>query len=161
MLYPEVPAANFFPSSATKPIEPIVRAHEKFRSPVKSTPARKPPARPYYPDSAQSRFTPSHGPTSFAGTIVPPKTFDYTFGLGSVFTSAKKMIFNTSSSVNDQKMPASEIPIQSIPAPDFDMFNVSLGGGGFDSHDELSVIEPVQVHDDLPTQITHWDTRLL
>ena len=41
------------------------------------------------------------------------------------------------------------------------MLNVSLGGGGFDSHDELSVIEAPQVHDDLPEQTTMVDHESL
>ena len=32
MLYPDEATANFFPSSANKPIEPVSRAHEKLRS---------------------------------------------------------------------------------------------------------------------------------
>ena len=57
-------------------------------------------------------------------------------------------------------MSASEIEKISIPPPEFDMLNVSLGGG-FDSHDELSVIEPVQVHDDLPEPTTMIDHEAL
>ena len=71
MLYPDKPAANFFPSNVTKPIEPTSRAHEKFRSPVKSTPLSQ--TRVYYPHSVQSQFTATHGPSSFSGAINPPK----------------------------------------------------------------------------------------
>ena len=85
MLYPDKPAANFFPSNVTKPIEPTSRAHEKFRTPGK-TPGKSPlksglPQRTYYPDSAQSRFTPNHNPSSFAGTVpVAVNAPEFTWG---------------------------------------------------------------------------------
>ena len=100
MLYPDEPADIFFPSNVNKPIEPISRAHEKFRTPGK-TPGKSPlksglPQRTYYPDSAQSRFTPSHSPSSFAGTIpVPVKAPEFSWGIGNLFLSAKKYVFGS------------------------------------------------------------------
>ena len=57
-------------------------------------------------------------------------------------------------------MSASEIEKITMDPPDFDIQNVSVGGG-FDSHDELSVIEPVQVHDDIPEPTAMVDHEAL
>ena len=73
------------------------------------------------------------------------------FTFGSMFTSAKKFIFGDSTQVDTRKMSASdpEYQIQQISPTGFDIQNVS-GAIDFESHDELSVIEPMQTHDDIP-----------
>ena len=106
-------------------------------------------------------FTPSHGPSSFAGTVPVAVNAPEASWVGNIWNSAKKFVFGSSSNEDDRKMPALDIPIDNIADPDFDMLNVSLGGGGFDSHDELSVIEAPQVHDDLPEPTTMVDHESL
>ena len=99
----------------------------------------------YNPPSSSSRFTPDHGPTSFGGTLVAAHAPEFT--LGNIFASASNFLFGSTLKVDDRKMsasdPAYEIQKIAVSPPEFDIRNVS-GAVDFESHDKLSVIEPME-----------------
>ena len=103
----------------------------------------------YYPASGSSRFTPAHGPASFSGTIVAASAPD--FKISNLFNLRK--IFGCTPKADTRKMSASdpdyEIPTIALSPPEFDIQNVT-GAVDLQSHDELSVIEPMETHDDIP-----------
>jgi len=166
---PKVP--NFFPADVENTIQPIQRMPNH-------TPPSKIPQRIYDPQSASSRFSANKGPSSFAGvsdfTVRAPSTrhlIDNTPAQAPVakapsfvsqalatvlmpFISVMDPKYNPLWSNSDKKQDASMMSI------DVDLANAS-GIGGLDSHDDLSMIEPMEIHDDLPVKSNMVDHDFL
>ena len=166
---PKLP--NFFPADVENTIQPIQRLPNR-------TPPRKTNQRLYYPESESAKFSANKGPSSFAGVS------DFTVRA----PSSRHLIDNTPAQAPVPKAPSFVtqalasllVPIIAAVDPkyaplwtntdkkqdasmmsiDVDVLNAS-GIAGLDSRDELSMIEPLEIHDDLPVKSNMVDHDFL